>query len=94
MDTDSVNGCRQTSTTATTAAQGTVSVNYDVTWQVFTCHVTGALRPARHGPAPRLPRDAGPFRVSGAFRVSGPFRVSGIVLNSLVPQGCTALTAL
>ncbi|MFI9627301.1 hypothetical protein [Streptomyces sp. NPDC052042] len=43
VDTDSVNGCRQTSTTATTAADGTVSVDYDVPRKVFTCHITGVI---------------------------------------------------
>lgn len=43
VTTDSANGCRQTSTTATTAADGTVSVNYDVPRRVFTCHITGVI---------------------------------------------------
>ncbi|MFJ3826034.1 hypothetical protein [Streptomyces nodosus] len=43
VDTNSVNGCRQTSTAATTAADGTVSVDYDVPRQVFTCHITGLI---------------------------------------------------
>lgn len=41
--TDSAYGCRQTSTTATTAADGTVSVAYRVPQQVFTCRVTGLI---------------------------------------------------
>ncbi|MFJ1886225.1 hypothetical protein [Streptomyces sp. NPDC088137] len=43
VDTDSVNGCRQTSTAATTAADGTVSVDYDVPRQAFTCHITSLV---------------------------------------------------
>ncbi|MFD7491042.1 hypothetical protein ACFV8T_01235 [Streptomyces sp. NPDC059832] len=43
VDTNSVNGCRQPSTTATTAADGTVSVDYDVPRQVFTCRITGMI---------------------------------------------------
>ncbi|MGW5444127.1 hypothetical protein [Streptomyces asiaticus] len=43
VNSDSANGCRQTSTTATTAADGTVSVSYDVPRRVFTCHITGVI---------------------------------------------------
>jgi hypothetical protein len=43
VDTDSANGCRQSSTTATTAADGTVSVNYRVPRGVFTCRITGLI---------------------------------------------------
>ncbi|MFE9174545.1 Ig-like domain repeat protein [Streptomyces kebangsaanensis] len=43
VNTNSVHGCRQTSTTATTAADGTVSVDYEVPRQVFTCHITGLI---------------------------------------------------
>ncbi|OMI41114.1 hypothetical protein [Streptomyces sparsogenes] len=43
VNTNSANGCRQTSTTATTAADGTVSVKYDVPRGVFTCHITGVI---------------------------------------------------
>ncbi|MFF4749681.1 hypothetical protein ACWD5R_03355 [Streptomyces sp. NPDC002514] len=49
VDTDSVNGCRQPSSTATTAADGTVSVDYDVPRQVFTCHITGVIITDRAG---------------------------------------------
>ncbi|GAA2351575.1 DUF7035 domain-containing protein [Streptomyces violaceusniger] len=41
VNSGSGNGCRQTSTTATTAADGTVSVKYDVPRGTFTCHITG-----------------------------------------------------
>ncbi|WP_432002644.1 hypothetical protein [Streptomyces sioyaensis] len=41
--TDSVNGCRQSSTKATTAPNGTVSVDYDVPRHVFTCRITGLI---------------------------------------------------
>lgn len=40
---DSVNGCRQSSTKATTAANGTVSVDYGVPRHDFTCHITGLI---------------------------------------------------
>ncbi|MFF2011176.1 hypothetical protein ACFVWY_19180 [Streptomyces sp. NPDC058195] len=43
VDTDSVTGCRQKSTTATTAADGTVWVEYEVPSAVFTCRVTGLI---------------------------------------------------
>lgn len=43
VDTDSVNGCRQTSTAVTTAADGTVSVDYDVPRRAFTCRITGMI---------------------------------------------------
>lgn len=41
VETDSANGCRQTSTTAQTAQDGTVSVDYRVPQREFTCRITG-----------------------------------------------------
>ncbi|MFI0789580.1 hypothetical protein ACH4Q6_28730 [Streptomyces lydicus] len=43
VHTDSANDCRQSSTKATTAADGTVSVDYGVPRWVFTCPVTGLI---------------------------------------------------
>ncbi|MGW6603419.1 hypothetical protein [Streptomyces sp. NPDC055036] len=43
VDTNSVNGCRQTSTTASTAADGTVSVDYQVPQRAFTCAITSVI---------------------------------------------------
>ncbi|NUP38272.1 MAG: hypothetical protein HOY76_14960 [Streptomyces sp.] len=43
VNSNSANGCRQTSTTATTAADGTVSVNYQVPRGAFTCRITGLI---------------------------------------------------
>ncbi|MFD4814897.1 Ig-like domain repeat protein, partial [Streptomyces sp. NPDC058418] len=43
VDTNSANGCRQPSTTAVTAADGTVSVDYAVPQRVFTCHITSVI---------------------------------------------------
>lgn len=43
VDTDSLNRCRQTSSAATTAADGTVSVEYEVPKGAFTCHITSVV---------------------------------------------------
>ncbi|MFG2494404.1 hypothetical protein ACGFSD_25620 [Streptomyces caniferus] len=47
--TDSPNGCRQSSTKATNAADGTVSVDYGVPRWVFTCPITGLIITDRAG---------------------------------------------